>query len=627
MLPQRLIRTLKYLLLLGPLAWAGGSASSAPRQLPAPPLTAFAAADVVLALPQGGWLLQEKKSLRLLDAKGREQASLPLRGKHLDLRATATGALALVLDANGGRPLAIMADSHSGSLQAWPALPEPAFAVEAMCLYRDAQQLLHLFLIGKDGQAEQWLLQHENSRLLRKLALPPGSEHCRVDDASHTLFVSEWGFGVWAYAAAGEDVPHRQAVLLRQPYGPLPSGPAALATLPGGLAVLSDDGKTLQLLRRHGRQWQALPQQTLPAAMLADSLGVLLRDTQLQLLVRGKAGWQALARNWQTAYTAPAALPVVMPLRQTDPVAQRGDAADDPAIWVHPGDASRSRVLATNKKQGLLVYDLQGHEQQLLEVGRVNNVDVRQRVKLDGQQFDLALATQRDDNSLLLFGIDADGRLARLASIGTGLGEIYGACLYQPPQGGLEAFVNDKNGQYLHFRIQQRDGVFGAELLRRLRVQSQPEGCVVDDRSGRLFIGEEERGVWVTAADAARATPLQLVMPVGTKLVADVEGLALYHGAQHSYLLVSSQGNNSYLVLDAAPPYRYRGAFRVGINASAGIDGAAETDGLEAHSANFGGPLSQGLVVVQDGYKRMPDGPQNFKYVAWQDIARVLALE
>jgi len=32
-------------------------------------------------------------------------------------------------------------------------------------------------------------------------------------------------------------------------------------------------------------------------------------------------------------------------------------------------------------------------------------------------------------------------------------------------------------------------------------------------------------------------------------------------------------------------------------------------------------------LVVQDGYKRLPDGPQNFKMVAWDDITRALRLD
>ena len=91
--------------------------------------------------------------------------------------------------------------------------------------------------------------------------------------------------------------------------------------------------------------------------------------------------------------------------------------------------------------------------------------------------------------------------------------------------------------------------------------------------------------------------------------------------------MVSSQGNDSYLLLDAEPPYALKGAFRVGLNGDLGIDGASETDGLEVTSANLGGPWSQGLLVVQDGRKRMPESTQNFKLVPWADIARALGLE
>jgi 3-phytase len=150
---------------------------------------------------------------------------------------------------------------------------------------------------------------------------------------------------------------------------------------------------------------------------------------------------------------------------------------------------------------------------------------------------------------------------------------------------------------------------------------------VADDASGTLFVGEEKRGVWMTPADVARAAPLRMVLPVGGVLVADVEGMGLYRGKERSYLVVSSQGNNSYVVLDAQPPYKVHGAFRIGIDAAAGIDGASETDGLEVTSAELGGAYGQGLLVVQDGYKRLPDGPQNFKYVAWADVVAALGLQ
>jgi len=597
-------------------------AAPLPSTLP-PPLSG--AADLA-ALPDGGWLALDKRALRLLGRDGRERASLALRGRQLDLRADAAGGgvLAIVIDANAERAVPVRVDSAAGTLSAGAALPDTGFGIEAACLYRDAQRLDHVFLLAKDGQAQQWLLgsgANAEARLVRRLALPPHAKHCRVDDAAATLYVGEAGLGLWAYAADAEGAGWRKPVDLAAPFGTLAGGAGALALLPGGVAALDAKGK-LHAWRREGSAWHAT---RVPAGGAAN---IAVGTVPGQLLLRGAGGWRETALAWPlpTATRQPA-LPIVQARAQTEPVARAGDAADDPAIWVHPTDPGAARVLGTNKKQGLLVYDLQGRQLQLLEAGRLNNVDVRQDLRFGAERFDLALATQRDENSMVLFTIDASGRVAEAARLPTTLSEIYGACVYRTPQGGLDAFVNDKDGRYLHYRITRADGRFGATLLRSFRFASQPEGCVADDRSGLLFAGEEKRGLWVLDADGAKAATPRMVLPVGATLHADVEGMGLYHGPAASYLVVSSQGDNSYVVLDAAPPFRVRGAFRIGINAAAGIDGASETDGLDLTSASLGAPFERGMLVVQDGYKRLPDGPQNFKLVAWDDIARALGLE
>jgi 3-phytase len=41
---------------------------------------------------------------------------------------------------------------------------------------------------------------------------------------------------------------------------------------------------------------------------------------------------------------------------------------------------------------------------------------------------------------------------------------------------------------------------------------------------------------------------------------------------------------------------------------------------------NLGGPWSQGLLVVQDGRKRMPEQTQNFKFVPWAQVTQALNL-
>lgn len=587
-------------------------------------------AEELARLPGGGWLTLDIQGLRLFDAAGQEQDRIAVRAKQLDTRIDGNRVLAVFLEADTQRPLPVTVDVQAGKLVKLAPFPVPTFSVEASCLYRDAQQLAHLFLIGKDGQAEQWVMQGEQRSLVRKLALPPHAKHCRVDDGARRLLVSEANMGVWAYDAESEGMGKREVVALRKPYGQLDGGAGALAVLPGGVAVLDGKAEKLHLYTHQGGQWTALPPQ-------AVALNVRKGDSQLtldkeSLLLRGKNGWQARPLKWAGQAETQPAVAIIAPQAQTEPMARQGDAADDPAIWL-ASDPANARILGTNKKQGLLVYDLQGKQTQLLEVGRLNNVDVRQGIRFGGSTVDLAVATQRDDNSVMLFTINASGEVAEAGRFPTGLKSIYGMCLYQPASGGVQAFINDKDGTFQQYKIEM-SGLsgkqFSATLLRSFKVATQPEGCVADDANARLFLGEETRGIWTTSADAAKPDALTMVLPVGANLTADVEGMAIYRKpggkADTGYLIVSSQGDSSYVVLDAQAPYKVRGRFKVGFNLPAGIDGTSETDGLDVTSANLGGAYAQGMLVIQDGYKRLPDGPQNFKYVAWGDVAKALGL-
>ncbi|SDG72057.1 phytase [Janthinobacterium sp. YR213] len=602
-----------------------GTAQAAPAQA-VPSFTQEA--EELARLPGGGWLTLDKHGLRLFDPAGKEQDRIAVRAKQLDTRIDGNKVLAVFLEADTQRPLPVSVDVQAGKLVKLAPFPIPTFSVEASCLYRDAQQLTHLFLIGKDGQAEQWVMQGEQRSLVRKLALPPHAKHCRVDDGAQRLLVSEANMGVWAYDAESEGMGKREVVALRKPYGQLDGGAGALAVLPGGVAVLDGKAEKLHLFAHQGSQWTAMPPQ-------AVALNVRKGDSQLalngnSLMLRGKNGWQARPLKWAGQAETQPAVAIIAPQAQTEPMARQGDAADDPAIWLSSNPAN-ARILGTNKKQGLLVYDLQGKQTQLLEVGRLNNVDVRQNISLGGSKVDLAVATQRDDNSMMLFTINAEGVVAEAGRFPTGLKSIYGMCLYQPAGGGVEAFINDKDGTFQQYSIGLEGNKFSATLLRSFKVATQPEGCVADDANARLFLGEETRGIWTTSADAAKPGALTMVLPVGANLTADVEGMAIYRQpgakANTGYLIVSSQGDSSYVVLDAQAPYKVRGRFKVGFNLPAGIDGTSETDGLDVTSANLGGAYAQGMLVIQDGYKRLPDGPQNFKYVAWGDVAKALKLE
>jgi 3-phytase len=116
-------------------------------------------------------------------------------------------------------------------------------------------------------------------------------------------------------------------------------------------------------------------------------------------------------------------------------------------------------------------------------------------------------------------------------------------------------------------------------------------------------------------------------------LMADVEGLTLYQGANGAgYLLVSSQGDNTVAVYDRQNDNAYLGSFTV---SDGTVDGVNETDGMMVVNTALPGAFSEGLLVMQDGENEMTEGEQastgressNFKYVPWGDIARKLNLE
>src|SRR5438094_9789196 len=55
---------------------------------------------------------------------------------------------------------------------------------------------------------------------------------------------------------------------------------------------------------------------------------------------------------------------------QTAPVPHRGDAADDPAVWIHPRDPGLSLVFGTDKQGGLHSYNMDGSEEQVVATPR-----------------------------------------------------------------------------------------------------------------------------------------------------------------------------------------------------------------------------------------------------------------
>ena len=303
---------------------------------------------------------------------------------------------------------------------------------------------------------------------------------------------------------------------------------------------------------------------------------------------------------------------------QTTPMPGRGDRADDPALWVHPGDAGQSLILGTDKTKGLYVYGLDGVERQRLDVGRVNNVDVRGSI---------AVASNRGVNGLSWFRIGSDNDGARVSHVGdtpVTRTEPYGICLGQI-KGQFLAAVTYKDGAIELWRA-----TGGARELpevsleRTVLLDSQLEGCVFDDSEMRLFIGEEGHGIWVLDISRSTAEPEELdTIAAGNGLVADVEGLSLYITPDGGYLVASAQRADRFVIYDRLPPYGIVGAFRIAGSADGRVDRVSHTDGIDISSTAMPGfPL--GVLIVQDDANPRSGVNQNFKIVDWRNVAAAI---
>jgi 3-phytase len=323
----------------------------------------------------------------------------------------------------------------------------------------------------------------------------------------------------------------------------------------------------------------------------------------------------------------PSVLPVVADV-ETTPVENGGDAADDPAIWVHPSDPSASVVIGNDKKGALEVYDLAGDRIQRITTpaGSWGNVDVRQAVTIGGRALDVVGAVR---GGMRFYTVDPATRQLSLVTDGTGTlpsGGGEGFCLYHSRLSGkLYAFVNNSKGRVRQFEIHDADGdgLLESALVREFLVGSETEGCVADDETGAFYISEEDVALWRYEAEPGGGSGRTLVDDVGSggNLVADIEGLTLVHLPDGGgYLIASAQNvadprNPYFTVYERTGGNAFLSAFRVVSGMAA--DGCQRTDGIAAHPGSLGPMFPTGLFVCQDNNNTAPgsSGNQNFKLV------------
>jgi 3-phytase len=629
------------------------------------------------------------RSLVLASAGTAGLEAFDLQGRAVARETTSEVDFVVVLDGfasgAGQGPLVVGYDRKSRGLLAYRVDPasnaitrasSAAFAtageVTGLCAYRSPLTGEHYAFASAEGQLEQWKVYLDGAdvrgRLVRTIPVGVGAGYCAVDDQGQAVYVSEETVGVWRIAAEPETEAARAPVDLVAPFGGIEEAVKGLAiyradeqhaylvaadvkagrflvyALPGGerLGGFTIAG-TAAIDGVDDPEGIAAMSMSVPGVAEGGLVAVFDEDNA------GSAGnvkivpWSTVATSLKLATArgadphnppAPSARTVVANA-ETPPVDDFGDAADDPAIWVHPTDPTLSLVIGTNKKRGLEVYDLAGRRLQTVADGRMNNVDLRDGVRLGNDTLTLVVATNRTTKSLAFYTIDPSSR--RLVPVGgggiaTGLSDPYGVCLYRDPRSGATYVIaNDSaDGAFRQWLVRGTKARIELKPVRQFGAGSQAEGCVADDETGALYVAEEDVGLWRYSAGPDGGTGRRLVDSTEApgRLTADAEGVSIYIGPSgRGYLVVSNQGADNYAVYRREGNNEFVGFFDVVADDASGIDGVSETDGLAVSGAPLGPAFPRGLLVVQDGRNITPVERQNFKFVSWARIAEALGLD
>ncbi len=559
--------------------------------------------------------------------------------------------------------------TYLGSL---PATIEP----ESVCLHKNVTtDELSVTGVSGSGFVVQYKLRYDGGGVVSAVTGDTGQpvpvrrfsaggelSDCIVDDETATLYVAEEEVGVWAYGAGAEDVKGRRLVDSVYPLGRLEEieGLDLIYGAAGtGYLVVADEGVGFAVYERGGDnphvttfQVEGFPE---AKALAIGSDAFWLGNTEAARPVYEKLPYGTYNRAVPAAPVTDVLshrelevpdVTLVAATAETDEVDDDGDAADDPAFWVHPTDPAKSLVLGTNKQGGLMAYDLSGDEVQYVEGGEPNNIDLRQNIATaNGEPITMAAASNRELNTIALYRIvEATANqqpIQKLPAVGqhvhaeaaelvSDVGEVYGLCMYRGLDGTPYVFVNGKDGKVEQWRLRVTGQGVAGEVVRQFSLDSQPEGCVADDRSGKLYIGEEDVGIWAYEADPLTSpNPTRFAAVDGSTLVADVEGLTLYDDATDKYLIASSQGNNTYVVYDLHNSGSVAGVFAIIGDDQRGVDGASDTDGIHVVPGQFGERYPNGIFIAQDWYNvdgEYAPGNQNFKLTSWDEVMKVMGL-
>ena len=299
---------------------------------------------------------------------------------------------------------------------------------------------------------------------------------------------------------------------------------------------------------------------------------------------------------------------------ETEPVFAGDDAADDMCVLENFNNPEKSLIISSDKKYGIIVYDLDGVKLYDYEVGRINNVDILPSRSIQNKY--IVAGTNRTYNSIDIYSFNSKGELENLILRKEipSLKDVYGVTFYRD-EFNTYLFISDKKGNVEQWSYNNDEVNSELKFVRKLRFSSLVEGLVADESKGKIYMGQERKGIWELNASPKLEEYKKLIFKKNKYFKPDFEGLTIRDdGDGKGYLITSVQGSNGYLIIDRNS-LKAKMFFRI-IDGNI-IDGTTETDGIDVSSIKTS-KFPNGFFIAQDDDN---DGlNQNFKLVDWNKI-------
>ncbi|MCK0161454.1 phytase [Allomuricauda sp. F6463D] len=300
---------------------------------------------------------------------------------------------------------------------------------------------------------------------------------------------------------------------------------------------------------------------------------------------------------------------------------------DDPAIWIHPDDASKSIVFGTDKDTngGVYAFDLDGkiiQEKSIKNIQRPNNVDLEYGFQLnDSITVDVIAFTEREKQQIRLFSVPdmkpLDGGGFPVFEDETDVEQrlAMGISLYKSPKdSSVYAIVGRKmgpSGTYLYqYKFESDCTGVSANLVRKFGSFTggkEIEAIAVDNEMGYVYYSDEGECIKKYYAEPSMGNK-ELACFGGELFLDDIEGIAIArYSNDEGYIIVSDQQRGQFNIFS-----RKNNNFIKAVNLS-----TLETDGCEVVTVPLSDTFPNGLFVAMNDEK-------NFYFY---DLKKALELE